>query len=157
MPAYYNPYNFFPATYGNMYAQPIPQQNLGQPQGMVDVDLTMKWVEGEVGAKAFQMPQGWPTNRPIALWDSTDTVIWLKSWNQLGVPNPMQKLKYELPEQAPVLPAASGQSKSAESSAIDMSQYVTKNDLAQLKEEIQNMLKFNQNGSQQVQNRGANK
>lgn len=100
MPNYYNPYNFYPASYmQNMYPQmqqPVQQSFAQAPQ---QGPKMMEWVEGEVGAKAFQMPMGWPANSPIPLWDSTDTVIYLKSWGPMGIPNPMQKLRYEMPEQ----------------------------------------------------------
>jgi len=103
MANYYNPYNFFPATYPQQYSTAVNPQLSPTPgqQGYSGAPAMkpMEWVEGEVGAKAFQMPQGWPANQPIPLWDSTDTVIYLKSWSQMGIPNPMQKLKYELPQQ----------------------------------------------------------
>lgn len=160
MPNYYNPYtsipynNLYPATYNAASYSPLQQV-----PNMVDMDLTMKWVDGEIGAKAFQMPTGWPVNKPIALWDSTDTVIWLKSWNQMGMPNPMQKLKYEMQEQqTPALPGNSASTK-PEETLPDMSKYVTKEDLSELKNELRNMLRNNQNGSNQAQNanRGGNK
>ena len=58
--------------------------------------MGIKWVDGEVGAKAYQMPAGWPPNQPIDLWDTNDTVIYLKSINPMGMPNPLQKVHYEL-------------------------------------------------------------
>lgn len=161
MPNYYNPYNFFPVTYPNMnQVQPyntapmsgssIAQQAYGQQLQ----PKAMEWVEGEVGAKAFQMPNGWPANQPIPLWDSTDTVIFLKSWGPMGIPNPMQKLRYEMPEQqAQAMLQGNGLS----------GDYVTKDDLKVLKDEIQSLkesmsFKRNQNGSNngQVNNRGGN-
>lgn len=154
MPAFYNPYNFYPASYmQNMYPNmnypnyPIPQQSGAAQAG----PRMMEWVEGEVGAKAYQMPQGWPANSPIPLWDSTDTVIWLKSWGPMGIPNPMQKLRYEMPE---------GQSGAAEPPKLpDMSQYVTKQDLDSFREELRTIARTNQNGSNPAQNanRGGGK
>lgn len=157
MPNYYNPNLFYPATYQNAYSNPIyplPQQQVAQSGMAMTDDLVMKWVDGEVGAKAFQMPPGWPANKPIPLWDSTDTNVFLKSWSPMGFPNPIQKLHYTMPEQqAPsVLPAGqSGQT--SEASAPDMSQYVTKDDLNQMKQEIRNMLN-NQNGRGNQRNDG---
>ena len=170
MPNYYNPYNFYPATYANQMGysgmqpqmNPMPQQSYAPPvqQG----PKMMEWVEGEVGAKAFQMPNGWPANSPIPLWDSTDTVIYLKSWGPMGIPNPMQKLKYELPEQqnqAMLMSGdngTSGNMNNGQSGHQDMSQYVTKQDFEQLRSEIRNMNQNgqsgqnNQNGSNSSQN-----
>lgn len=67
------------------------------------------------------MPQGWPADTPIALWDNSEKRIWLKSWNTMGMPNPMQEINYTIKEQAnPVmLPGVSG----------DMGQYATKEGL----------------------------
>lgn len=151
MPNYYNPYNFYPASYspayGNIsYGGPtIPMQQSTSTQYK-----SMEWVEGEVGAKAFQMPQGWPANQPIPLWDSTDTVIYLKSWSPMGMPNPMQKLHYNMEEQK-TLP----QGNVSGTEASDMSQYVTKsdfesmkNDFKELKEILKSQGQNNQNGNQ---------
>ena len=174
MPNYYNPYNFYPATYANQMGysgmpmqqmSQMPQQNYATPvqQG----PKMMEWVEGEVGAKAFQMPNGWPANSPIPLWDSTDTVIYLKSWGPMGIPNPMQKLRYEMPEQQNQAMLMSGNSSGNEgqSGHPDMSQYVTKQDLENIKKEMMTTLSSmnnsgnNQNGSNSSQNgnRGGNR
>ena len=120
--AYYNYYNQYP--YNGMY-----QPNQSYTQNI----KSMEWVDGEVGAKAFQMPQGWPSETPIVLWDNSEKKIYLKSWNQMGMPNPMQELEYEIKERTnpALLPGnISG----------DSSQYVTKEDLEQFKRELRNMI-----------------
>ena len=87
MPNYYNPYNFYPVGYANQMGytgMQTPQMMSGQSyaaQPGAQQPKIMEWVEGEVGAKAYQMPAGWPANQPIPLWDSTDTIIWLKSYS----------------------------------------------------------------------------
>lgn len=171
MPNYYNPYNFYPATYQPVVGQasfsPYPQSQIPQQSYATPTQQgpkMMEWVEGEVGAKAFQMPNGWPANSPIPLWDSTDTVIYLKSWGPMGIPNPMQKLRYEMPEQQnqAMLMSGSNGSNEGQSGHPDMSQYVTKQDFEQLKNEIRNMNQSgagnggqsNQNGSNPGQNGG---
>ena len=126
--AYYNYYNQYP--YNGMY-----QANQSYTQNM----KSMEWVDGEVGAKAFQMPQGWPSETPIVLWDNSEKKIYLKSWNQMGMPNPMQELEYEIKERTnpALLPGnISG----------DSSQYVTKEDLEQFKKELRNMISNSSNG-----------
>ena len=176
MPNYYNPYNFYPATYANQMGysgMPMQQPQMSQmPQQSYSAPVQqgpkmMEWVEGEVGAKAFQMPNGWPANSPIPLWDSTDTVIYLKSWGPMGIPNPMQKLRYEMPEQQNQAMLMSGNNGGNEgpSGHPDMSQYVTKQDLENIKKEMMNSLSSmnnsgnNQNGSNSSQNgnRGGNR
>lgn len=175
MPNYYNPYNFYPATYANQMGysgMPMQQQMSQMPQQSYSAPVQqgpkmMEWVEGEVGAKAFQMPNGWPANSPIPLWDSTDTVIYLKSWGPMGIPNPMQKLRYEMPEQQnqAMLMSGNNGSNDGQSGHPDMSQYVTKQDLENIKKEMMNTFSSmntsgnNQNGSNSSQNgnRGGNR
>lgn len=175
MPQYYNPYTFYPSYQQPVYSggysgagyTAMPQQPV---QNMMDTELVMKWVDGEVAAKAFNRPQGWPENRPIPLWDSTDTIIWLKSWGPMGIPNPIQKLRYEMPDQQSYyLPAGQNQSGAplAVSGNIETAnpEYVTKDDLNNMKNEIREMLKNNQqqnHNNQPAQNnqngsRGGNK
>lgn len=164
MPNYYNPYNFYPQTYLNQAygMQPqMPQQSYGQ-QPQNQGPKMMEWVEGEVGAKAFQMPNGWPANSPIPLWDSTDTVIYLKSWGPMGIPNPMQKLRYEMPEQQNHFLGNNGEG--GQSGSVNASQmsgnYATKDDLENMKKEIREMIsemKPTNNSNNQNGNRGANR
>lgn len=107
----------------------------------------MKWVDGEVGAKAFQMPTGWPINTPIALWDSTEKKIFLKSWNQMGMANPMQELDYTIKEQPnPML--------LENMSGKDMGQYATKHELEELRNEVHNLVETMQS-SQPSKSRGG--
>lgn len=162
MPSYYNPYNFYPASYlqtayPNMNPGYIPTTVQMQQSGQQGPKM-MEWVEGEVGAKAYQIPNGWPANSPIPLWDSTDTVIWLKSWGPMGIPNPMQKLRYEMPENQNQAMLTNGQSGSSE--PPDMSQYVTRKDLEEIiRKELRELRGNNQNGSNNAQNgnRGGGK
>lgn len=84
------------------YSQPM-QDNLAQlrnqqqyqmqqmPQNKIIDDRI--WVQGEVGAKAYLVAPG----NTVPLWDSENSVIWLKSVDLAGIPS-MQKLTYSLPE-----------------------------------------------------------
>ena len=108
------------------YANTQPQQTQSNP-GLI-------WVDGEVGAKAYQMPAGWPANQPIALWDTNDTVIYLKSVNPMGMPNPLQKAHYKLESYQQVSPMKSGDSEPAHTQ--DMSEYVKKSDLEKMKQDL---------------------
>ena len=109
-----------------MPAQQTSQTSHGGP-GLI-------WVDGEVGAKAYQMPNGWPSNQPIALWDTNDTVIYLKSINPMGMPNPLQKAHYEL-EGMKTGEKTTGYSGDAEPRP-DMTQYVKKEDLERMKQDL---------------------
>ena len=151
------PYNLNNGAYYN-WNQPIPQY---QPQQSFvpqpNQYLGMQWVDGEVGAKAFQMPVGWPAGAPIALWDTNVKVIYLKSINQMGMPNPLQKIHYTMDDEPTQLLPASGTVSGNQQP--DMARYVTKDDLESLKNEIREMLRNapNQNRNNQGGNRGENR
>lgn len=121
LPATYQPYNFS-GIGQQVYPQSMPAQ-AQQTGGLI-------WVDGEVGAKAYQMPANWPANQPVALWDTNDTVIYLKSINPMGMPNPLQKAHYTLEEHRSASPAQSGDA------GPDMSQYVRKEDMERMKQEL---------------------
>lgn len=163
MPNYYNPYNFYPASYpvaggasfnpymNNAAVTAVSQQ----PYAASGPMKVMEWVEGEVGAKAYQKPAELPANQPIPLWDSTDTVIYLKSWSPMGIPNPMQKLRYEMPEPQNAMTLQNN----AQSGATN-SDFATKDDLNSLRDEIRGLKDMlsnrrNQNGSNNNNNSAA--
>lgn len=163
MPNYYPNYFYNPGmsgVTGSMYPQNYSmQQNYGSQAQQVPQVKVMEWVEGEVGAKAFQMPAGWPPNQPIPLWDNSDTVIWMKSWNQMGVPNPIQKLKYEM-ENQPNIMLPQGQSGAANNQNGSMTgNYATKEEIEQIREgihELREMLKNQSGASTQQNNQNGN-
>lgn len=123
------PYQNGSYSYGNMqasnYGQQMPQQYTQSEVGKLE------WVDGEVGAKAFSMPRGWPPNVPVALWDTNDCVIYLKSINNMGMPNPLQKIHYTMDDQQqPAL--LNGNSYAAPD-------YATKDDFRALKEDFKSL------------------
>lgn len=137
---YQNPYTMYPAaayqqTYAqqpNQYTQPA-QSGTSHPVGLI-------WVDGEVGAKAYQMPAGWTPNTPLPLWDTNDTVIYLKSVNPMGMPNPLQKIHYELePQKGTPMPMQSAQQGMLPSGET-RSDYVTREDLERVKDELRSAI-----------------
>jgi len=130
------PVPYQPWNYSGVGQQMYPQY----PQSMPNTQQTSQttqtggliWVDGEVGAKAYQLPAGMPANQPIALWDTNDTVIYLKSVNPMGMPNPLQKAHYTLEEYKSATPGRSG----AAESTHDMSEYVKKEDMERMKQEL---------------------
>ena len=147
-----------PLNYG--YSASMQQPQMMNPQAQSGGMNTngLVWVDGEVGAKAYQMPAG--MTGPIALWDTNDQVIYLKSCNQMGMPNPLQKIRYQMEEQPQYLPGQSG---------AENGDYVSKDDFQSLKNEIASLREMlsnqnqnrsqagNQNGSNQsIQNGGNN-
>ena len=114
--------------YPNQVQQSMPQMSQTQQGGP-----GLIWVDGEIGAKAYQMPAGWPANQPIALWDTNDTLIYLKSWNPMGMPNPLQKAHYTLEG------AKSGAMQTAADAPPEkheMADYVKKEDMERMKQEL---------------------
>lgn len=175
MPAYNNPYfgpSYYPASYtgGYMPYQPVQQQMPVQQSYAPGPACAMAWVDGEIEARGRQMPQG---VTQFAMWDTNRQVIYLKSLNQMGMPNPMQILHYTMEEQQSMLPAGqsgeSGAQGNSSGNQTDTSQFVTKQDLEQLRNEIRNMnhgnsgnggsqgMSGNQNGSNPGQNGSGNR
>jgi hypothetical protein len=144
MPQYYNP-GLFPATYANPY---MMQNSYSAP--MQQPSTFMYTVDGEQAARAWQMPAGVAPGTVIPLFDVDGEHVYFKSTDAYGRLNPLRKGRVVL-EEVPQLP----QGASGDAPAQDMSQFVTKDDLNELKKELRNMMapRNNQNGN----NRGENK
>lgn len=87
----------------------------------------------------------------MALWDSNDPIIYLKSTNQMGIPNPIRRIRYTMEEEQQSTPLLSSQASNNNEPIYvtpDMSDYVRHDDLNQLKEEIRTMIN---------ESKGANK
>lgn len=139
----------YPVPYQNNWGYSgVGQQMYPQYQGQMSAMGTMPqtpqsqsghgliWVDGEVGAKAYQMPSGWPANTPIALWDTNDTVIYLKSTNPMGMPNPLQKACYKLEGVASGEKRVGFSGETAKADMPDLTQYVRKEDLEKMKQDL---------------------
>lgn len=138
-------YNTFPSygAYPSYTPSPYPQVSAQQPTNYSQNTMNcICWVDGEVGAKAQQIPAGWDTSKPFPMWDTNDQVIYLKSFNQMGMPNPLTKLHYTIEEstarQAPMMSgqAALPNGTHEQNSKPDMSDYVRREDLDRMKEEL---------------------
>lgn len=151
MPYYGNQQNFMNQPgYSSYYQAPQPNyQSYLAPAAQPQIpSLGINWVDGEVGAKAFQLPAGFPAGVPIDLWDTNDKVIYLKSINPAGMPNPLQKLRYTFEDQPQTNYLPSGSSSTGNYNATNEN-FVTKDDLNSFKNEIREMLKPNQSGRNQ--------
>lgn len=160
MPGYVNPYMQTAAPYvGNYMMNPnyaqssvpvVPQQSYATVPAASNV---LGWqVDGEVGAKAFSVPAG--ATGPFALWDLNDNVVYMRTYNAAGMPNPLRKLRYYEEELTPSLPV--GQSGASQ---IDTSQFATKNDFEQLDQKIQqltNAIQSKNNMSSSQNQNGSN-
>jgi len=142
---------YMPTVYGNnmypqmSYGQAPIQQSYAAAQPVQSPPQTTQgiiWVDGEVGAKAYQLTPG--QAGPVALWDTNDTVIYLKSVNQMGMPNPLQKIHYTMEEQQNVS-ALPGNNASQQ-----VADYATRDDFEAMRKEIhelREMLGKGQSGS----------
>lgn len=144
-----------PISYGYSAAAQQPQMMAPQTQSGGMPMNGIVWVDGEVGAKAYQLPAG--VSGPIALWDTNDTVIYLKSSNQMGMPNPLQKIRYQMEEPQQFLPGQSGAENGGYASRDEVASL--KNEIANLKEMLSNQTQNrsqanNQNGSNTNGNNG---
>ena len=115
----------------NLYGAQPAQSN----QWMINVD-------GEVGAKAWQMPNNLPPNTVIPLFDLDGEHVYFRSVDAYGRMNPLRKGRVVFEEEAKVLPQ--GQSGAGEPIRVDTDKYVTKEDFNELKNEIREMARMNQ-------------
>lgn len=127
-PAIYNPYGM----YGNTYGQ-YPQQNT-QSYVPAQTSTGMVWVDGETEAKGKAIPAG---ATQFAMWDINEPVIYIKSLNQMGIPNPLRKIHYQMDElQMPSQQSNVSKLTSGEEEKEDTSQFVKRDELKSMKEEI---------------------
>lgn len=165
MPAYYNPNNFYPATYVNPYAsgfyQQMPQQTI--PSGQSSTNQYMINVDGEGSARAWQPQNALGPNTIVPLWDLDGQHVYFKSTDAYGRLNPIRKGRVVFDDEQPVLNQGNSGANvppQQQAPSIDASQFVTKQDLDSLKQELRSMIgQRNQNGRQNEQNsnRGENK
>ena len=138
--------NYLPATYQNGWSygntQPMYQSygqgnNMNQqqyPSQQMSGTQGMKWVDGEAEAKGTPIPAG---ASQFAMWDINEPIIYIKSLNQMGMPMPMQKARYTLEKPKQM---SGEESKPQE----NKSEYVTRDDLEQMKTELKELLAQNQ-------------
>ena len=129
--------SYLPTVYPN-WGYNIPGQQMQQSMAGNAQTQGIIWVDGEVGAKAYQLPTGWPANTPIALWDTNDTVIYLKSTNSMGMPNPLQKAHYHLEERPQRIGAHNGEDYTEQSWDDEREEKMAalKKEMQQMREEI---------------------
>jgi len=131
-PAIYNPYA---GGYGQVQQPMQPVQSYAAPAQAKGV---IEWVDGEVGARAVQLPIGMTT--PIALWDTNEPVIYVRSMNQMGMPNPIKRIRYVVEEDTPRQSGDMAKLTGGES-RHDMSEYVRKDEFAAMKDELLRSIK----------------
>lgn len=138
-------------NYGGPSWQPQPYYYQNQPQqsyAPMQPVIPQKpiFVDGEMAARVFQMPENWPIGVPLYLWDSNGDYFYVKMLGPNGVPAPLQAFYYQRKDPEPTGYISGNQQQ------IDTSQFVTKDDLNKRFDELKDMMR-NQNGG----NRGVNK
>ena len=79
--------------------QPMQQQNMqSMPTQDNAATNNIIWVQGEVGEKSFNKPPTLPPNVSIPLWDSENSVIYLKKWDETGKAY-VEKLTYQIEDE----------------------------------------------------------
>lgn len=132
---YYTPSGYIAPYYSNpsLYSNSQSQQNTTQVQ-----QPTINWVQGEAGAKSFNLGAG----QTVLLMDSEESVFYIKSTDESGMPLPLRIFDYKERE-------ASAPQK--ENKEIDMSNYITR-------EEFEDRIKnINYNQQNNVNNKRRNK
>ena len=126
--ALYN--NGFPATYTPYYTQlaPVQQQN---PSVQPSVQGGLIWVQGEAGAKSYLVAP----NTTVALYDSENQTIYLKSADASGMPR-MKILDYTIRDSSKTAQNAPGNVVPGKSTL-----YATKEEIDGLESEIDGLRK----------------
>lgn len=86
-PTYYTPGQAMPGQLEQLRMNQQPNQQMMQQQ--TRPQSPMIWVQGEAGAKSYMVAAG----NTVALWDSEQQTIYLKSCDQMGMPS-MRYLDY---------------------------------------------------------------
>jgi len=117
--------NGFPVTYQQMYPQYsyVPQQTITpvvQSQPVQTNDSGVIWVQGEAGAKSWVVPPG----KSVMLMDSENSVFYIKTADNSGVPLPLRIFDYTERTQQDIAPTEAAQ--------VNNPQYVTKDELKEI-------------------------
>lgn len=131
----YYPVGYQPYTYNYLNNTPygsFSQANEAIQQGQPTINQAVQntpqngliWVSGEAGARGYPIAP----NTTVQLWDSESETIYLKSSDQNGIPT-IKILDYKVRE----TPTKTSIAKQSE---IDMSIYVTRDELAEMLEKI---------------------
>ena len=107
---------------GQSYTQPY-SQSYSQP-----APNNRAWADDEYEARSIRVPDGWPADTPFVIWNPRQPIQYVKAVDARGVPYPMRILEYTevQPKQMFTLPGQSGSS----------SEYVTKDDMNKMRDEI---------------------
>ena len=124
----YNPALYGNYPYGNQYGQQqpvVPQQTAPAYRGI-------DWVDGESEARSRQLPPGVIQHD---MWDINEPIIYIKSLNQYGMPNPLRKIRYTMDETQSAQANAATANLMSGNEKPDMSDYVRRDELEKLNQD----------------------
>ena len=85
----YFPNSYYPNYYGN---QQMPQNDPQMPSNAQAASGNgIIWVQGEASAKAYPVASG----QSVLLMDSEDSIMYIKSTDQSGMPQPLRIFEYK--------------------------------------------------------------
>ncbi len=85
----YFPNSYYPNYYGN---QQMPQNAPQMPSNAQQASGNgIIWVQGEASAKAYPVASG----QSVLLMDSEDSIMYIKSTDQSGMPQPLRIFEYK--------------------------------------------------------------
>lgn len=85
----YFPQSYYPNYYGNQQMPPQGSQMASNAQQSSGSGII--WVQGENAAKAYPVASG----QSVLLMDSEDSVMYIKSTDQSGMPQPLRIFEYK--------------------------------------------------------------
>lgn len=139
--SYYNPINGQPYDY-NMQAQGYAAPTYQVLQQPARIPYMIQ-VDGEMAARAWQMPANLVPGTVIPIWDVDGIHVYFKSVDGYGRLNPTRKARIVFEDETQPLPEGA-----SSSAAAVPGNYVTKSDFDSFRNEIKQMMSGNrQNGS----------
>ena len=124
--------NYFPQNY---YQAPQPYYGMGQNQSqMVQNSLPnsnngITWVQGEASAKSFPVGAG----QSVLLMDSEDSVMYIKSTDQSGMPQPLRIFDY--------VERTTQHSESGIAKNINTEEFVSRKEFDEFREDVKRTIK----------------
>lgn len=151
------PFNDYQQNYNGLYSgQQTGPQNQSYahqygPSYASQASSNRAWASDEYEARSIRVPDGWPADTPFVIWNPRQPIQYIKAVDARGVPYPMKILGYTeiQPKQSFALP---GQTDSS-------SEYVTKDDMNRMRDEIVESVRAsfqNQSGQQSMQREQQN-
>lgn len=115
-PMSYQPIGYTQPYQSNYNIQPTSQPILNTPQTNQSNNSGIVWVQGEAGAKSYLVGAG----NSVMLMDSEQSVFYIKSTDQSGMPLPLRVFDYTERTETPHTP-----SNLASNTTLDVEKFVT--------------------------------